>query len=308
LLAFVLRRALSGAIVVVAVAAIAYGSYRGLRPEQFPGQPWLSSTAQDVWRAVVHLDFGSSRVPGSPSIRAIWSSGAGADVWLLVGALVIGVAAGVGGGLLCARRPRAPAARLLESLGMLAVCAPVYVVGLGLLLLFHPAFGLVHVPGVFEATGDSYGSPLSHPWGWLSTLLVPWLVAAAPIAGYCLRATVALMREELQADHIRTARAKGLAWPTILRRHAAPATYPSTAALVWGLAPTIITNLVLVEAVFSVPGFFLNIRRALGQAGSTIVDVPMLQAQAIWGAVLIVALGALADLVIAGVDPRVRRR
>jgi ABC-type dipeptide/oligopeptide/nickel transport system permease component len=64
---------------------------------------------------------------------------------------------------------------------------------------------------------------------------------------------------------------------------------------------------VLVEWVFSVPGFFLNTKRALGKADPPVVDVPMLQAQAIWGAVLVVMLGALTDLVLLRLDPRVRR-
>ena len=38
------------------------------------------------------------------------------------------------------------------------------------------------------------------------------------------------------------------------------------------------------------------------------VDVPMLQAQAIWGAVLIVGIGAAVDLVVLRLDPRVRGR
>jgi peptide/nickel transport system permease protein len=117
-----------------------------------------------------------------------------------------------------------------------------------------------------------------------------------------------MLMEELGADHVRTARAKGLAAGAVMRRHAAPPTYPATAGLVWGLAPLIITNLVLVEWVFSVPGFFFNTKRALGKADPPVIDVPMLQAQAIWGAILIVLLGVLADLVVVRLDPRVRSR
>ena len=46
----------------------------------------------------------------------------------------------------------------------------------------------------------------------------------------------------------------------------------------------------------------------LGKADPPVIDVAMLQAQAIWGAVLIVALGALTDLVVLRLDPRVRGR
>jgi peptide/nickel transport system permease protein len=191
---------------------------------------------------------------------------------------------------------------------MLAVCTPVYLVGLTLILVFNPVFGLIPVQHLFDADGNAYAAPWVDPWGWLQTLLIPWLVAAAPIAGYCLRGTVSMLMEELGTDHVRTARAKGLSRRLVLRRHAAPMTYPSTAGLVWGLAPMIITNLVLVEWVFSVPGFFFNTKRALGKADPPVIDVPMLQAQAIWGAILIVILGAAADLVVVRLDPRVRSR
>jgi peptide/nickel transport system permease protein len=299
----------SGAIVVFAVAALAYGSYRYLRPELFPGEPWISSTWHDVQRALLHLDFGQAcGWPGCPSIRVMWDRGAAADLWLLGGAILIGVAAGVGGGLLCARRPRARISRFVEGAGMLAICTPVYLVGLSLILIFNPVFGLIPVKALFDADGNAYAAPWVHPWGWLQTLLIPWLVAAAPIAGYCLRATVSLVLEELGTDHVRTARAKGLPARIVMRRHAAPPTFASTAAQIWGLGPLIITNLVLVEWVFSVPGFFFNTKRALGKADPPVIDVAMLQAQAIWGAVLIVAIGVAVDLVILRLDPRVRGR
>jgi peptide/nickel transport system permease protein len=238
----------------------------------------------------------------------MWMRGADADLWLLGGAVAIGVAAGVGAGIWCARRPRSRISRFVESAGMLAICTPVYLVGLSLILVFNPVFGLIPVHALFDADGNSYTAPWVDPWGWLQTLLIPWLVAAAPIAGYCLRGTVSMLMEELGTDHVRTARAKGLSRRLVLRRHAAPMTYPSTAGLVWGLAPMIITNLVLVEWVFSVPGFFFNTKRALGKADPPVIDVPMLQAQAIWGAILIVILGAVADLVVVRLDPRVRSR
>jgi ABC-type dipeptide/oligopeptide/nickel transport system permease component len=43
------------------------------------------------------------------------------------------------------------------------------------------------------------------------------------------------------------------------------------------------------------------------QAGVPIIDIPTLQALALWASVLIVALGLLADLAIIRLDPRIRR-
>jgi ABC-type dipeptide/oligopeptide/nickel transport system permease component len=76
-----------------------------------------------------------------------------------------------------------------------------------------------------------------------------------------------------------------------------------------------VTNMVLVEFVFGVPGFFRHLKRALGQApawgltgpaGSPTIDIPTVQAIALWSAVLIVALSLLADLVIGRLDPQIR--
>src|SRR4051794_10450201 len=238
----------------------------------------------------------------------MWTRGAAADLWLLGGAVVIGVAGGVGAGLWGARRPRAPITRFAESAGMLAVCTPGYLVGLTSILIFNPVFGLLPVGALFDADGNAYAAPWVDPWGWLQTLLIPWLVAAAPIAGYCLRATGSLVLEELGTDHVRTARAKGLPARIVMRRHAAPPTFASTAAQIGGRGPLTTTTLVLGEGVFPVPGFFFNTKRALGKADPPVIDVAMLQAQAIWGAVLIVAIGVAVDLVILRLDPRVRGR
>ena len=55
------------------------------------------------------------------------------------------------------------------------------------------------------------------------------------------------------------------------------------------------------------PGFFRQMRRALGQNyGAEVIDIPTLQALALWASVLIVASSQLADLAILRLDPRVR--
>ena len=62
----------------------------------------------------------------------------------------------------------------------------------------------------------------------------------------------------------------------------------------------------VVEWVFSVPGFVRHTERALGQAQPVTIDVPTLQALALWAAVLIVILSALADIALVKIDPRLR--
>jgi peptide/nickel transport system permease protein len=108
---------------------------------------------------------------------------------------------------------------------------------------------------------------------------------------------------------VRTARAKGLRHKLVVRRHAAPASFVTVFSQFGAAAPVMVMNVVLVEWVFSIPGFFRHMRRALGQnygAPEQYIDIPMLQGLAMWAAVLIVAVSLLADLAIVRLDPRIR--
>src|SRR4051794_17128159 len=194
------RRILFAPVVLVAVAVVMYGSLRILRPDLFPPSDSLvGGIVHDLDRGLLHLDLGCAPPGGTGSgarpsgkclpVRVLWQRGMAADIWLLVGSIIIGGVTGVLGGLWCAGHPRARSSRALQAGAALAYCAPVYVVGLGLLLLFSPEVGLVHVPFFFDAVAH-WASPLSDPWTWLRTLLVPWLVLAAPLAGMCLRLTL----------------------------------------------------------------------------------------------------------------------
>jgi peptide/nickel transport system permease protein len=278
---------------------------RALRPEEYPGQPFWGGLRTDLDHAFLHFDFGEACMfRGCPKVHALWVRGYAADLWLLGGGLLTGLLGGIAAGIWCVTHWRSPGARAIESLAMLAFCTPVYVVGLGLLLLFSPAFGLWHLPYFFDP--HSYVSPLESPWGGLRSLLVPSLVVGAPLGALCLRLTIALTRDELGENHVQTAIAKGLTHRRVVRRHAAPAAYASIASLMSVTIPAVVTNLVLVEWVFSIPGFFRHTKRALAQATPPTIDVPTLQALALWAAVLIVVMSAIADIALVKLDPRLR--
>src|SRR3954467_4904223 len=277
----------------VAVAALTSLIPRVLRPEYYPGQGVVSGVAHDLERLFVHFDLGRAWLwPGEPQISPMLKRSFAADLWLLAGAMFIGVGGGLAAGLWGAsRRPSVPArgcasprrsiaARVLEASAMVLYCAPVYVVGLLLLLAFNPTFGDLPLPAFFDAL-PIWASPWNHPWDWFRTLLVPWLVLAAPLGAMVLRLTLATAIETLDEDYVRTAYAKGLASRAVIRHHAAPASYVTPASFVGVSIPLIVTNMVLVERVFSFPGFFGFTWRALGNfapEGVHTRDYPMIQA------------------------------
>jgi len=306
-LGFLVRRLLWAAVTVVLTAFFAYGIIRVLRPELYGDEATLGGLWSDVSRALLHLDLGESCMFfGCPPLKRMWLDGIWADLFLLAGGIAVGLALGVGGGLWCAARPRSLASRAIEGTAMFFYCAPAYVVGLTILLAFAPDFGLIRLPYFFDI--NSYKPPGEDLWDFLRTMLVPWIVVGLPIAGQFLRLTLAVALDHMGEDYVRTARAKGVAEPAVVRRHAGPPTRVAVASLFGASAPIMVTNLVLVEWVFTLPGFFRHMRRALGQnlTSSPALDIPTLQALAMWAAVLNVAVSLLADLAIVKLDPRIR--
>jgi peptide/nickel transport system permease protein len=307
MLAFLLKRLLYAAGTIVLTAFFAYGLMRFLRPDLFGGEPALAGTWHDVTRALLHLDFGESCMfAGCPPLRRMWHDGAFADLYLLAGGLLVGLTSGVAGGVWCAARPRSWSSRALESAAMLFLCTPAYVVGFFLLLAFAPDWGWIHMPYLFDVS--SYQPPGDSLWDFTRTMLVPWLVVGAPLGASALRLTLTITLDTMGEPYVDTARAKGLPHALVVRRHAGPASMLTVASLFGASAPLMVTNMVLVEFVFAVPGFFRHLKRALGQAPGwpPVLDVPTLQAIAVWSSVLIVALSLLADVAIGRLDPRIR--
>jgi peptide/nickel transport system permease protein len=225
---------------------------------------------------------------------------------------VFGAGSGILAGVWCARRPRSLSARALEAVAMAAYCARVFFVGLFVLWLFNPIYGRIPLPFFFDAE-PRWVQPWTAPWDWFRQLLVPWIVLGAPLGAMCMRLTLSVTREAMDEDFVRTAAAKGVHPHDIVRHHAAPLSYPGTFSFIAVSAPLVITNMVLVERTLSVPGFFEYTWRAAGHenlsvsARDPIPDFALLCALALWGAVLLIVIGLIADGIVSRLDPRVRR-
>ena len=233
-------RAAQGFCVIGITVTLALGIPRWSHPELYPDEQGWSGLAHAMGRAFFHFDFGVACAwVGCPKVSDMWARGYAADVWMLFGTVAIGVGAGFALGVWCAARAGSRRARVVERGSVVLYCAPVYVVGLGVLLLFHPTFGTLQLPYFFDAT-PIQASLLSSPWDWFRSLLVPWLVAAAPLAAMCLRLVLAQVREQLDSYPVRTAIAKGVPYKRVVRRHAGPFATAATASLVGVSAPSVI--------------------------------------------------------------------
>lgn len=122
------------------------------------------------------------------------------------------------------------------------------------------------------------------------------LPAVAPIAR--------MMRSEmigvLESDYIRTARAKGLSWPAVFRRHALKNAIAPVVTMMGIIYGFLLGGSVLVEAIFSWPGIGLYAYKAA--MGS---DYPSVQGFMLYIALIYLLVFLVLDIVYVVLDPRI---
>ena len=131
-------------------------------------------------------------------------------------------------------------------------------------------------------------------------MLLPAVTVALTLYGEYTLIVRSAMLETLGEDYILTARAKGLAPWTVVRRHALRNALLPTATLVALSLGYIVAGQILIEVVFSWPG----IGRAT-YAAVLVRDYPMLQGVFLVFTLTIVTLNLLADLLYVKLDPRI---
>ena len=106
--------------------------------------------------------------------------------------------------------------------------------------------------------------------------------------------------DETRSDYVRTARAKGLSEPGILRRHVLPNAMVPVLTNVSLLLPGVFAGSFLLEIFFSIPGLGREIYLAVNRS-----DYPVIQAFTVYLAVLTMLVNLGADLLYTLVDPRI---
>jgi peptide/nickel transport system permease protein len=108
------------------------------------------------------------------------------------------------------------------------------------------------------------------------------------------------MLDSLGSEHVRMARARGIAPTSTILRHALRAAAPQVITVLGVLAAGLLAGTVFVENVFALPGLGTQLLQSLEQH-----DFPVVEAIVVFFALLIVAVNLLIDLACVWLDPRV---
>ena len=318
MLSFIGRRLLNYAVMLFAATTLAYflassflnprSNYVQMRPQPPEASidasldfanvndktPVVDRYGRWLEQVALHWNWGVS--PQGESVNGAIAYRATVSAKLVTLSTVLAVLLGVSIGVAAAIRQYRLFDRVSNAISVFFLVCPTFVLAL---LLVLGGIRLNEALGArwFFVTGLGDGGFLDY----LQHLALPTVtLTLIGYVGYHLTQRTYLL-DTINADYVRTARAKGVPKNVAIRRHALRASLiPTAMGVVWSLT-SVITGSVFVETIFAIDG-----------AGKYFVDA--LTKNDINGSVAIAAMGGLttciglllADIVVALLDPRIR--
>ena len=170
------------------------------------------------------------------------------------------------------------------------VLIKVFAVDLG----WFPQQGLVDATTFYPSTFAKLGDQIYH-------CILPMITLVVLSVGGTMRHTRTNTLEVLNADYIRTARAKGLSEKTVIYKHVFRNTMIPMVTMMAGVLPSLFGGAMILEQVFALPGIGLKAYEAL-----TVGDIPFIMGYEMFLAILTVIGVLLSDIAYVLVDPRIK--
>lgn len=240
-------------------------------------------------------DLGVSRLVPGEEVATVIGSRLGASALLVATALALVLVGSLVMGVLAARFRDSPLDWLIRTISYTNAFAPSFWVALLAIYVFAVWLGWLPATGVADLRGSG-GATVD-----LEHLVLPAVTLALTQHGVFTLYVRTTVLETMREDHVRFARAQGASETSVLFRHALPNSLVPYVTLIGTHIPELLGGSVLIESVFAWPGLG-NLTVAAARA----VDLPLLLAIVLAGAVLVVAGNLVADLLYRVVDPRVR--
>lgn len=258
-------------------------------------------------------DFGVSLQTNHPAFQDVLTAFP-VTLQLTLASLSIATIVGVPLGMLAALRPNSWLDHTVLTTSLLGISMPIFWLGLMLLLLFGGILGWLPIGGqmppelqppavsgmsiidaLLSGRADMIIESIRH-------LILPACTLATIPLALITRITRAEMLAVLTQDHVRTAWAKGLPRRRVIVRHVLRNALIPVVTLIGLQLGLLLSGAVLTETIFSLPGLGrLMVDSILSR------DYPVVQAGALFIAVVFVLVNLLVDLSYGFLDPRIRR-
>lgn len=246
-----------------------------------------------IWMSgVLKGDLGDSIFLKKPVVE-VFMNQLGPTLSLSIMAQIIAIIFAIPMGILASTRKGSTIDQTMMGISLFGISVPSFLLGLFLILIFAVQLGWFPVAGY---------KPLSAGiWNHINYLILPALALGFMQAALITRMTRASMLEILNANYIKTARAKGLREKVVIYKHALRNAFITILEVLGQTFSTLIAGAFVVEAVFNIPG--------IGQLMVNSVerrDFALIQGTVLIVAVVHVLINLVVDLLYGLVDPRVR--
>jgi peptide/nickel transport system permease protein len=208
-------------------------------------------------------------------------------------ALFFVVLFGIPFGLLAGSRPGSLLDRILTVVAALGVAAPGYWIGIILIVVFGLNLGWF--------PSGLYVPFRENPADWFYHLVLP--AFALSLAGIVevTRQLRGAIRDTMQQDYVRTARAKGLSEKIVIMKHAFKNAAIPVVTVIGLQVNTLIGGAIALELVFGLSGLGALAVRAVQNR-----DLPIIQGVVILSVFVVTASNLLVDLAYGWLNPKVR--
>ena len=317
---YIIRRVLISICVLFGVSFLIYGILRSMPGdlvEQITsGNPTITSEQKELLRESYGLngsviegyigwiknavkgDFGTSFLYAKPVTEVIssrmWTSFSLASI-----AFVIQLCIAIPLGILAATKQYTKIDYAIVFLALAGISLPSFFFAAILQRIFAMGLGWLPLSGMVTARENFTGFRLTLDIGY--HFILPIAVFVITGIGSWLRYVRTNMLEVLNADYIRTARAKGLAERKVIGKHGFRNTLIPIVTFIGGSIPSLFAGAIITEGIFSIPGLG---KAALDAVGNK--DLPFLMGYLMFMAVLTLIGTLISDILYAVVDPRIR--
>ncbi len=245
-------------------------------------------------------DFGMSFKYKKPVMMVIWQN-MGVSFMIAFVATILQFLIAIPLGIKAARNQYGVVDYTVTVLSMAGISLPTFFLAAIVIRVFAVEFGWFEVGGLVSGT-----LPVDAPWfvvagNMIWHMILPMTVLVVLSIGSLMRYTRTNTLEVLNADYIRTARAKGLKESKVIYVHAFRNTMIPLVTMFAGILPSLFSGAMITETVFSIPGI-----GKLAYDALIVADVPFIMGYNMFMAILTVIGTLLSDLMYAVVDPRVK--
>jgi peptide/nickel transport system permease protein len=248
----------------------------------------------------LHGDLGNSFVYNEPALRLI-ASRMPATMELAVTAVLLSIVIGIPLGLFAGLKPNSFLARTTMAGSILGFSLPTFWVGLMMIMVFAVQLGWLPSTGRGQ-TAELFGIQ----WSFLTLdglrhMAMPALNLALGNIALVLRLTRSGVRENLQMDYVKFARAKGLSPGRVVFVHVLKNILIPIITIIGLEFGGLVAFAVVTESVFAWPGMGKLIIDSIN-----VLDRPVIVAYLMMIVFLFIIINLTVDLLYTVLDPRVR--